>query len=165
MFPLLSIQRILPAGSRGLHAALVVSLLAGVAGCARPHETQDERIRRQAADDARQVRHDAEIAGLEARKAAQQAGRQARDIVEGVKQGWQQGDPASGDHAASKLDLNAASAAELSALPGISPALARKIVRKQPYKATEDLVTRGLLTQAQYDGVSNRLRVRRDDDR
>ncbi len=136
-------------------ASLLLAL--SLAGCTRPQETDDERIRRQAAEDARQIRHDAQNAGVEAQKAAREAGREAHDIVAGVKQGWQDG--ASPANEASRLNLNTASAAELSALPGISPLTAKKIVRKRTYDATEDLVTRGLLTQAQYDRVSGRLKV------
>ncbi len=132
-------------------------LMLSVAGCMRPHETDDERIRRQATEDARQIRHDAQNASVEAQKAAREAGREARAIVAGVKQGWQDGAPSGNE--VSRLDLNAASAAALSELPGISPMTAKKIVRRRPYRATEDLVTRGLLTQAQYDRVSGRLKV------
>ncbi len=134
-------------------------LLALAAGCTRSHETADERIRRQAAEDARQIRHDAQNAGVEARQAARQAGREARDIVAGVKEGWQDAAPPGAREINSTLDLNTASSAQLSTLPGITPALARRIVHKRPYADTHDLVARSLLSQAQYDRVSSRLRV------
>lgn len=136
-------------------ASLLLTL--SVSGCTRPQETDQDRLRRQAAEDARQIRHDAQNASVEAQKAAREAGREAHAIVSGVKQGWQEGAPSGSE--VSRLDLNAASPAELSALPGISPLTAKKIVRKRPYDAPEDLVTRGLLTQAQYDRVSGRLKV------
>jgi DNA uptake protein ComE-like DNA-binding protein len=136
-----------------------ILLLGLAAACARPHETADERIRRQAAEDARQIRHDAQNAGVEARQAARQAGREARDIVAGVKEGWQDAAPPRPRESGSKLDLNTASSAQLSALPGISPALARKIVRRRPYSDPHELVTRSLISQAQFDRVSSRIRA------
>jgi DNA uptake protein ComE-like DNA-binding protein len=142
--------------SVALGGVLVLGL---AAGCTRPHETADERIRRQAAEDARQIRHDAQNAGAEARQAARQAGREARDIVAGVKEGWQDAAPPGSREINSRLDLNTASIAQLGALPGITPALARKIAHKRPYADTHELVTRSVLSQAQYDRVSTRLRV------
>ena len=148
----------------GVAACLL--LVCALGGCTRPHETEDERLRRQAAEDTRQLRADAQTAATEARKEAREVGRQARDIVAGVKEGWKDGAPAGAGSTEGKtgarLDLNSASAAQLSALPGISRAQAARIIRKRPYSATGDLVTRGLLSEEQFDRVEERLVVRHD---
>jgi competence protein ComEA len=134
-----------------------VTLLLGVTvavGCARPHETEDEKVQRQAAEDTRQIRHDAQNAGVEAQKAAEQARRQAKDIIAGVRQGWQEGAP-KGSH--DRLDLNTASVADLTSLPGINEATAKRIVHHRPYASASELVKRGILTDAQYDHISDRV--------
>ena len=126
-------------------------------GCTRPHETEDERVRRQAAEDTRQIRHDAQNAGVEARKAADQARRQAQDIVAGVREGWQEGASPKGSHG--RLDLNTATVSELSELPGMNAVTAKRIVRHRPYAAPGDLVKRGVVTDAQYDQFSGQVAV------
>ncbi len=45
---------------------------------------------------------------------------------------------------ATKVDLNKATSAQLEALPGIGPALARKIVSGRPYKSVDDLSKAGI---------------------
>ena len=46
--------------------------------------------------------------------------------------------------AAKKLDLNKATPAELEKLPGIGPALSKKIVAGRPYKSVDDLKKAGI---------------------
>ena len=145
-----------------LCGGLMVSL---AAGCMRPHETEDERLRRQTAEDTRQLRHDAQNAGVEARKAADKAQKAAQDIVAGVRQGWQEGaPPGSAHHGAARLNVNTATVEQLAALPGISTATARRIVHKRPYASTDELVSRRAMTNAEYDRVSDRLAVHGEPD-
>jgi DNA uptake protein ComE-like DNA-binding protein len=58
---------------------------------------------------------------------------------------------------AAKLDLNSASAAELKALPGVSDAEAGKIVQGRPYKDPSDLVTKKILSEAEFGRIKDRL--------
>ena len=140
-------------------ASLLLLCSIAVCGCARhPAESPDERLRRQAAEDARQVHHDVQAAGVEARRALANAGRETRDIVAGAREGWREGAPA----AASKphpgaVDINHASAAEIATLPGIEGATARRIVKGRPYTRPQDLTDRGLLSPEQFDRVQRRL--------
>ena len=46
--------------------------------------------------------------------------------------------------ATKKLDLNKATSAELERLPGIGPALSKKIVEKRPYRSVDDLTKAGI---------------------
>ena len=61
-------------------------------GCTvRPAQTPDERLRNQAAADAKQVHHDLNAAGTEARHALVDARRETKDIVAGAREGWAEG--------------------------------------------------------------------------
>jgi len=53
-----------------------------------------------------------------------------------------------------KLNVNAATAADLAdKLPGIGPVRAAAIVKGRPYGKPEDLVGKGVLTQGVFDGI------------
>lgn len=57
--------------------------------------------------------------------------------------------------AASKdlLDINAATAAELKALPGMGEAYAQRVIAGRPYTAKNQLTTRGILPAAEYEQI------------
>ncbi len=55
------------------------------------------------------------------------------------------------------LDLNSATAVELAALPGMGPAYARRVMEYRPYSAKNQLVTRGVLPQAAYERIKDRV--------
>jgi DNA uptake protein ComE-like DNA-binding protein len=57
------------------------------------------------------------------------------------------------------LDLNAASSAELSALPGIGAAQSKAIVAGRPYRATDDLVKRNILAPADYARIKDLIKI------
>ncbi len=56
-----------------------------------------------------------------------------------------------------KLDLNTASEADLDKLPGVGPAIAGKIIAGRPYSAKNQLMTKGILSQKQYDGLKDQV--------
>lgn len=60
-------------------------------------------------------------------------------------------------HARPKLDLNSATKDELMKLPGIGDATADKIIEARPFKSKSELVSKGLVTKAEYAKVSARL--------
>jgi len=58
---------------------------------------------------------------------------------------------------ASLLDLNAATKADLTMLPGIGDALAQKIIDNRPYKRKDELVTKKVIPQATYDKLKDQV--------
>jgi DNA uptake protein ComE-like DNA-binding protein len=55
------------------------------------------------------------------------------------------------------LDINTATAAQLIALPGMGPAYADRVIAGRPYTAKNQLVTRGVLPQAAYERIKERI--------
>jgi DNA uptake protein ComE-like DNA-binding protein len=56
------------------------------------------------------------------------------------------------------VDINSASAAELQAVKGIGKVTAKKIIAGRPYTSPEDLVTKKVMTQKQFDGLKSQLK-------
>jgi competence protein ComEA len=55
------------------------------------------------------------------------------------------------------LDINSASADELTTVVGIGEADAKKIVANRPYKSTDELVQKKVVPKATYDKIKNRI--------
>ncbi|HZU22773.1 MAG TPA: helix-hairpin-helix domain-containing protein [Terriglobales bacterium] len=68
---------------------------------------------------------------------------------------------AEGIHSKPKIDINSAAQSDLEQLPGVTPAVAARIVRGRPYDNPDQLVTRRIITQDEYDQISGRLTVKK----
>ncbi len=52
-------------------------------------------------------------------------------------------------------DLNTATPAQLAALPGMGPEYVRRVIANRPYTAKNQLVTRGVLPQMEYEKIAD----------
>jgi DNA uptake protein ComE-like DNA-binding protein len=55
------------------------------------------------------------------------------------------------------IDINTATASDLKGLPGVSDADATKIVQGRPYKDPSDLVSKKVLTNAEFAKIKDRV--------
>jgi DNA uptake protein ComE-like DNA-binding protein len=66
--------------------------------------------------------------------------------------------PAASDKkSADKLDINAASEADLKTLPGIGDAYAKAIIAGRPYKAKDELHERKIIPMATYKKIKDKV--------
>jgi DNA uptake protein ComE-like DNA-binding protein len=114
----------------------------------------DQQIKQQAAQTTEQVKAGAKQAAADAKVAAANAERKANDIAAGVKQGLHNN---ASPKSSGSVDINSASQARLTALPGITAARARRIINNRPYASPHDLVSKGVLTRAEYDQISGQI--------
>jgi hypothetical protein len=117
--------------------------------------SNDQQLKEQAAQATEQAKRDSREALAQAKVAAGNAEQAVNDVAAGVKQGLDTKGGASGG----RVDLNNASEADLVAVPGISVAKAKQIIRHRPYASTQDLVSSGVLTQTQYEEVAPKVTV------
>jgi DNA uptake protein ComE-like DNA-binding protein len=119
-----------------------------LAGCGN-HPQSDQQLKQQAAQTTEQVKAQAQQTAAEAKVAAANAERKVNDIAAGVKEGMN-GNAAN----VNTVDVNTATETQLTTLPGISPTRARRIIHDRPYAAPHDLVSKGILSEAEYDRIS-----------
>jgi competence protein ComEA len=76
--------------------------------------------------------------------------RDTKAVAQGIKEGLSN---------KSSVDLNKASKADLSSLPGISDAKADRIIAERPYASAHQLVTRHVVTEDEYAQIQDRVVV------
>ena len=79
------------------------------------------------------------------------AKRNGGQVVQGIFQGLTRGGP---------LDLNSAGTRDFAKLPGMTPALANAVVAGRPYEKPADLVSRHILTRAQFSRIKAQVTVK-----
>jgi len=112
---------------RNLHVLLAGVLTLTLAGCTTQKQTPDD-LREKTAEATAQLKEN------------------ARAVAEGVREGWSRDKP---------LDLNKATKDQLTALPGITDERAERILGARPYDNPGQLVSRRILSQAQYDKIKD----------
>jgi DNA uptake protein ComE-like DNA-binding protein len=123
------------------------------AGCSSSPEDQrarDERTRDAVAKATEQAKPAIEEAGRKIGEAAHEAAHDVRAAAEGAREGGK-----NGPHAL--LDVNHASETELASLPGISRAHARRIIAARPYASKNDLLTKGVVSESDYEKIRDRI--------
>jgi len=56
-----------------------------------------------------------------------------------------------------KIDINSATDEQLETLPGVTEAMSDKIVQGRPYKSVKELVSKNVLTQAEYNKIHSHI--------
>lgn len=82
------------------------------------------------------------------------------DVKSGKDTAAQTAKPAAKTEAAksgAKLDLNTASKDDLEKLPGIGPATSQKIIAGRPYRAKNELVSKKIVSQSEYDKIKDMI--------
>jgi len=138
-------------------ASLLTLLVFGLSACnsrsrAQNQATQDKQTREKVADATEKAKEESQKAAHQFDEAALAAEHEAKVAAEGVKEGWNR-------DRAGKVDLNSATTTELRELPGLNERDVQRILNGRPYKAKEELVTRGILSQEEYDNIQDQLIV------
>jgi len=68
--------------------------------------------------------------------------------------------PAATTPNAQLLDINSATADQLSELKGIGKARSEAIIKGRPYKGKDDLVNKGIIPQSVYDDIKDKIVAR-----
>lgn len=94
----------------------------------------------------------------DAAKATSAAIRDTKAAVKGVEDGVkQQHHDGSADHHDGNVDINHASADQLETLPGVDAARARRIIANRPYRDSDELLKRHVVTATEYDRISGQI--------
>ena len=139
---------------KGVLAVAAVLGITFLTACTPP--ANDQHLQEQAAQATEQAKQGSKEALADARVAAKNAEQAVNDVAAGVKKGLDDKTP----DGSARVDLNSASDADLTALPGISLRKAREIVDHRPYASSHDLVKDGLLTEAQFEEIAPKVTVR-----
>lgn len=141
--------------------AFAVTLLLGLAGCSLRHndrraqsqESQDQKTREQVANATAKMKEESRVAAKNLDEAARQAGHELNAAAQGAKEGWDRKE-------SGPVNVNSASKEQLEALPGLSARQCDKVIDGRPYRSEHDLVTRGIISQGEYDRIADRLTTR-----
>jgi competence protein ComEA len=107
--------------------------LTGCTGCSR-QEKSPEQIRQETAEATAKLKRDTVA------------------VAQGLKEGLSN---------KQMVNINAASKADLMSLPGITDAAAERIISARPFDNKDQLVTRKIVSQEEYDKISGRVTVGR----
>jgi DNA uptake protein ComE-like DNA-binding protein len=125
-----------------------------MSGCYRSTSENDQQLRQKSADATREVKKGAKQLAANTKVAAANAVNGVNAVAQGVKDGAKSNKNGASDDL---VDINSASTVTIALLPGISISKAHDIVKDRPYRSPRSLVQRGLLTQAQFDRIADKI--------
>jgi DNA uptake protein ComE-like DNA-binding protein len=111
-------------------ALLLTAMAVALSGCTPQQQNNPQELKEKTAQATATLKADAQA------------------VAEGVREGWSRDHP---------LDLNSATHDELKSLPGISDAAASRIIAHRPYRTSNELVNREVISQAEYNRISDRV--------
>ena len=85
-------------------------------------------------------------------EATAQAKSDAKAVADGIREGWNRNQV---------VDLNSASKERLESLPGMTPAEADRVIAGRPFREPGELVTRHIVSKAEYDKIAGRVTAKR----
>jgi DNA uptake protein ComE-like DNA-binding protein len=85
-------------------------------------------------------------------QATAEAKSDAKAVADGIREGWSRNQ---------QLDLNSASKEQLVSLPGMTSEGADRVIAGRPYSEPGDLVTRHIVSKAEYDKFASRVTAKR----
>ena len=109
--------------------SLLIVLLACASACTTKKETPDD-IRQKTANATAELKEN------------------AKAVAEGVKEGW---------HRGNTVNLNNASKDQLMSLPGMTSGLADRVISARPYGDAHQLVSRHVVSEAEYDRIKDHV--------
>lgn len=133
-----------------LASALIIPGSGGCNSSGPDQRARDERTRDEVAKATERAKPELQEAGRKLGEAARDAADQARAAAQGVQEGWN-----NSQHPL--VDLNSASETELSDLPGINRAAARRIIAGRPYRDKHDLLDKNILSGAEYQRIRDQI--------
>lgn len=84
-------------------------------------------------------------------QATAEAKSDAKAVAEGLRDGWNRD---------RRLNVNSASKDQLLELPGMSDSEADRVIAGRPYSSSDELVSRRIISKAEYDKISDRVEAK-----
>jgi competence protein ComEA len=116
----------------GISFAASCLAFATLVGCSMPSTSQDQ-VREKAADATAAIKRD------------------SKAMAQGIKEGWTRD---------KNVDVNSATREQLQTLPGIDAPKARLIIEHRPYPTPKALVTKKVLSQAEFDQIAGKIQAK-----
>jgi DNA uptake protein ComE-like DNA-binding protein len=116
----------------GISFAACGLAIAMFVGCSVPQPSQ-EQVREKTADATAAIKRD------------------SKAMAQGIKEGWTRD---------KNLDVNSATAEQLQTLPGIDAPKAKLIIQHRPYPSTKALVTKKVLSKAEFDQIAPKIQAK-----
>jgi DNA uptake protein ComE-like DNA-binding protein len=137
--------------------------LAGCTHCGRSPETRhadnekaqqrEDKVRDAVADATERAKPTLQKAGKKLGEAAKVLAQEAEAAAQGVREGWNRDERR-------LVNVNSAPEGQLLRLPGITRREVQRIVQNRPYRNTHELVAKGILSEARYQEIRDKIKVK-----